>query len=113
MPETNYNDERVLMAFVDKMVTDKDANVSGGARTKLRGQLFEEMNRRIERAMIEALPDQLLIELDKSIDNGMTDEEIDEFFEGTGIGFSEVVQQAMKDFREAYLNGSVVIEEEA
>lgn len=110
MPEIDFNDERALMAFVDKMITDKDAGVSAEERARLRGELYEKMNERIERAMIGALPDQMLIELDKSIDNGMTDEEIEEFFEGTGIGFSEVVQKAMKEFREEYLSGAATAE---
>lgn len=107
MPEIKFNDERVLMAFVDQMITDKDAGIEASARAKLRDELYREMSERIERGVLDALPDQALIDLDGALDSGMTDEEIEEFFEGSGVNFGEVAARTMKKFRDDYLSGAL------
>ena len=49
------SDERVLAAFVDKMITDKNALVTEKERTALYRVLREQLNVKIEQAMLSAL----------------------------------------------------------
>ena len=49
------------------------------------------------------LPDEKLVELEGMLDREASDEEIEQFFDGSGVNFEQVAQQTMAAFRSAFL----------
>lgn len=103
MPEMKISDERVLMAFVDKMITDKNALVTQRERTALYRVLREQLNVKIEQAMLSALSDEELLKLNKMLDEGASDEEVEALFNGSEADFAGAVEQALTELRTEYL----------
>lgn len=103
MPEMKISDERVLMAFVDKMITDKNALVTQQERTALYRVLREQLNVKIEQAMLSALSDEELLKLNKMLDEGASDEEVEALFNGSEADFAGAVEQALTELRTEYL----------
>lgn len=110
MTKFNLSDDRVLLAFVDKMVTDKNPDVDEVTRVALRAELKYQLEERIERAIVMALPDQQLVELDQLLEEDASDEEVIELFENSGVDFEMAVNREMKAFREAYLRGEIEVD---
>lgn len=95
---------KVINVFVDKMMADKGVNDAG-----LKEQLETKLEEQIEQAMIRALPDEKLTELEGMLDREASDEEIEAFFEGAGVDFQGAVEQTMAAFREAFLNSGAEV----
>lgn len=105
MPETTPSQEQILSAFVLKMMQDKGVTgLSDDERNRLRMNLQDKLEEQIERALVEMLSDEQLIELDKRLDEGMTDEEVEAFFLEAGVDAEQAMADAMKAFREAFMN---------
>ncbi len=105
MPESKPNQEEILSAFVIKMMQDKGlAGMPDEERNRLRMNLQEKLQEQIERALVEMLSDEQLLELDRRLDEGITDEEIETFFLTSGADTDKVMTDAMKAFREAFLD---------
>lgn len=105
MPENKLTDAQMLTAFVNKMVTDKGLVLSDDERQKLRAKLLSELNVAIEQAMIRALPDEKLLELERLTENPeVTDAAIEAVFTGSGVDFQAVVGRTMNDFRQKFLS---------
>lgn len=107
MPNINSEQEQVLEAYVRQMVADKglleeDKKQNGKIQQELRAQLNEVM----DRSLIDALPEDKLVELDKMLDAGATDDEITNFFDTTGVDFEAAMKAAMEKFRNQYLGES-------
>lgn len=104
MPEVKPTDTEMLMAFVDKMLTDKGFVLSADEKQKLRAVVFSGLEASIEQAIIRALPDEKLLELD-AITEGteMSDEQIQAVFEGAGVDFEPVVVRTMNDYKARFL----------
>lgn len=105
MPESAPSQEQILSAFVIKMMQDKGVtSLSDEERSRLRMSLQDKLEEQIERALIEMLSDERLVELDKKLDEGATDEEVEAFFLASGADANQVMTDAMKAFREAFMN---------
>lgn len=107
MPNINSEQEQVMEAFVHQMVADKglleeDQKQNGKIQQELRTQLDEVM----DRSLIDALPEEKLVELDKMLDAGATDDEIENFFDTAGVDFEAAMRGAMEEFRRQYLEGN-------
>ncbi len=107
MPNINSEQEQVMEAFVHQMVADKglleeDQKQNGKIQQELRVQLDEVM----DRSLIDALPEEKLVELDKMLDAGATDDEIENFFDTAGVDFEAAMRGAMEEFRRQYLEGN-------
>jgi len=98
MPENKPTKAKIINVFVDKMMADK-----GVEDEALREQLKVKLEEQIEQAMIRALSDEKLVELDVMLDNGVSDEELEVFFDGAGVNYEQVVEQTMAAFRKAFL----------
>lgn len=105
MPEVKPTKDGLLTAYVNKMMKDK--GLEGEAYEQLRRQLREKLEEQVEEAMIRMLPDEKLMELDAKLDAGMTDEELEAFFEGAGVNLESAAEQAMVAFRNAFMASSV------
>lgn len=105
MPESTPNQDQILSAFVIKMMQDKGiTGMSEEERSRLRMSLQDKLEEQIERALIEMLSDEQLIELDKKLDEGVTDEEVEAFFLESGADANQAMTDTMKAFREAFLS---------
>ena len=103
MPEMKISDERVLAAFVDKMITDKNPLVTERERTELHRVLRAQLDMKVEQAMINALSDDELIRLDRMLTFGATDEEVESLFNESKADFPSVVKKTLTDLRTDYL----------
>lgn len=97
--------DREVSEFVTKMMAEK-----GATDEVLREQLEMKLQEQIEQAMIRALSDEMLVELDGMLEREASDEEIEMFFDESGVDFAEVVEQTMLAFREAFLNNGTEVE---
>lgn len=105
MPQDiNLSDERILQIFVNKMITEKTPQgLDDGDRDKISRVLIEQLNQRMEYALIAALPDDKLTELNNLLDNNDKDDAIDGVFDNSGVDFDAVSQQTLEAFRQEYL----------
>lgn len=102
MPKVRITQDKLLTAFVDRMLEDK--GVKSADRRELveqRRKLMEELEQYVNVAVIEALPDEKFLLLEKRLEEGVDDDELDEIFEG--VDYLPVAQKAMVEFREEYL----------
>lgn len=103
MPE-NKTKEETIVAFVDQMLAEAQiAGMSPEEQTALKAQLEDGADDVVEMALIEALPDEKLIELNELLDNNAPDEDLDGFFASAGVDFAEVVGNALLKYRQDFL----------
>ncbi len=98
MPENiKLSDERILQIFVNKMITEKTPQgLDEASRDKIGRVLIEQLNQRMEYALIAALPDDRLAELNDLLDQNGDGAAIDRVFD-------EVSRRALEEFRREYL----------
>ncbi len=110
MPETKLNDEKVLRMFVDRLIAEKGGeSLEAKQKETLQGELLEELDERIQQAMVRALPDAKLMELEKLLDAEAPDEEIESFFSGAGVDFNPALKKVMSDFQNDYFTDKVKV----
>lgn len=105
MPKINFGQEQVIEAFIYQMVVDKgllqeDKKQNG----KIQHELREQLDEAVQMALIEALPEPRLKELDQALKSGVTDEQIMQFFQNAGVNYPKVAAAAMAKFRQEYLS---------
>lgn len=103
MPENKINAEGVISSFLDQIIAAKGENLSKNERLSLRQELFGELDDKINAAVIAALPDDKVLELNQKIDGNASEQEIEEFFAGAGIDFNKVALQVALQFRKDQL----------
>lgn len=105
MPEVKPTKDGLLTAYVNKMMKEK--GLEGEQYEQLRRQLKEKLEEQVEEAMIRMLSDEQLLELDARLDEGMSDEELEGFFEGAGVNLEAAAEQAMVSFKSAFMASGV------
>lgn len=107
----NKSEDEMLTMFVQQILIDKGyVHLDVETRKKFIAEMKEQLTNYINEAIVAALPDDKLEELDRSLDAGTaTPETINQLVENSGVDVSNVVQQTMLDFREAYLGPSVTV----
>lgn len=105
MPENiNLSDERVLRIFVSKLITEKTPQgLEDEDRDKISRVLIEQLNERMEYALIAALPDESLAKLNDLLDNDDDSDAIDQVFDTSGVDFDAVARRTLDEFRRDYL----------
>ncbi len=103
MPEMKISDERVLAAFVDKMINDKNPLVTEKERTELYRVLRAQLDMKIEQAMLTALSDEEMLKLNEMLDTGASDEEIEALFNESNADFAGAVEKVLTEMRTDYL----------
>lgn len=103
-----FNDGEILMAFVDKMITDKNGeSLDRTKRMKLRATLFSRLQKRMRQATLESLSDAKIVELESILNRDGSEEELAEFFKGVeNLDGRPATDRAMKRFRDEYLAAS-------
>lgn len=103
MPENKINAEGVISSFLDQIIAAKGENLSKNERLSLRQELFGELDDKINAAVIAALPDDKMLELNRELDGNASEQEIEEFFLNAGVDFNKVALQTALQFRKDQL----------
>ena len=93
--------EQIVAIYVEKMIADKGVEPTDELRAELREKLSDE----ITKALILAMPDYLVNQLNEELDGNADDEKIEKAIDESGIDVETITEQAMKAFRDNYLNG--------
>ncbi len=104
MPTKIVTQGMILDAMIDKMIAEKGENISEEERERLKDQLGE----RLETAMVMALPDAKMMQLDRMLDGEVDDAAMDKFFAEAGVDFSPVIEAEAEKFRQEFLNGELM-----
>ncbi len=94
------NGEAILNDFVSSLLLAKGKE----DEPKAHADLFERVNEKINRAILEALPADQLDYIENIIDDGtITEEKVTNTLEGSEIDEEEIVSRAMIEFKNEYL----------
>lgn len=91
--------------FVDQLITDKQVSgLTDEVRAELKVDLTQRLVDQIDRAVIDALPEDKAIELASRLDDDdFGDEQVAEFMKNSGVDMQRVSLETMLKFRELYL----------
>lgn len=108
MPTKIITQGMVLNALIDKMlVATGQEKTDPEEQRAVREQLRLQLENKIEKAMVKALPDAKLVELNQMLDReDTTDDAIEAFFKNAGVDYDKVVEGVMQDFLEDYRNNN-------
>ena len=100
--------------FIDQLIDEKGLGVEGDVRKQLKLDMMERLLDQIDRASINALPEDKAIELaDKLDDENFTDEQVADFMNDSGVDLERVALETMLQFRLLYLGGNASVDVEA
>ncbi len=109
MPVITPTKDSLLTAFVNKMMEEKGTgDLDSEARLRLRVQLREKLEQRVEENMIRMLTDEQLVELERLLDADVSDAALEQFFDESGADFTQAATQAMMTFRQDYLQAEAM-----
>ena len=102
---SGLSNEEIMVAFADGLLNEKGlGEMSDEVRQEMLQDLVERLSDFVNRAILEALPEEKIAELDELIDRDVaTPEAVSELINGVGFDVSERVAKAMEKFREIYL----------
>ena len=93
--------------FIDKLIQDKFANspkLDEGVKNELKTDLIQRLMDRIDRAAIEALPEEKAVELSNKLDDpNFGPDQTTEFLKNSGVDLQQVALNTMLTFRKMYL----------
>ena len=93
--------------FIDQLIDEKDLNLEDDVRQELKVDMINRLLDQIDKASINALPEDKAIELaDKLDDPEFTDEQVAEFIRSSGVDMERVALETMMQFRLLYLGGN-------
>ncbi len=105
MPETNL--KQIIDEYLDRLMAEKGAGALDVAeQEKMRAELEQKLEEKIGRAMIDALPDAKLIELEQLLDMGAADEVLEKFFTEAQVDYAEATKAATEEFTREELGGA-------
>lgn len=104
MPDKNESKQETVEEFLDAMVTDKyGTEISPAERLEERLNLRERLDDLVNEEMIVALSDREIIELDRRMSEGISDEELEDFLANSGADFTSAAIAAFDRLRDEYL----------
>lgn len=91
--------------FIDQLITDKGVSgLTDEVRAELRTDLTQRLMDQIDRAVINALPEEKAIELSEKLDDeNFGDDQINDFVRDSGVDVQRISLETMLKFRELYL----------
>ena len=93
--------------FIDQLIDEKDLNLEDDVRQELKVDMINRLLDQIDKASVNALPEDKAIELaDKLDDPEFTDEQVAEFIRNSGVDMERVALETMMQFRLLYLGGN-------
>lgn len=100
--------DQQLEAFVGEIVDKKQLD---GVDSEVRAQLVEDLTARlfdqINRALLAALPDDKMSELESLIDSGADEAAVQQFIVNAGVNVQQITVGVMVAFRNLYLGEKV------
>jgi hypothetical protein len=94
-----------LDTFIVEIIKAKQLpGLTDEAKTGLRDEMKDRVLDLINRALIEALPEEKVAEFSALLDKeNLSDEEVQGFIAASGVDVEEVTQKVLLSFRQAYL----------
>ena len=91
--------------FIDQLIDEKGyTNIDDEVRAQLKADMTQRLMTQIDRAAIDALPEDKAIELaDKMDDENFTDTQIADFMTNSGVDLQNVALETMLQFRLLYI----------
>ena len=92
--------------FIESLLNDKGiTNIEPEIREELKADMKKRLEDEINRAAIEALPEEKAAELAKLVEQpDFTNEKMTEFIANSGVNLTEVALETMLRFRNFYLD---------
>lgn len=109
MPELKLSEDSVLLAFVDRLITEKGLNLDPQAQKSARVALKAQLDNIIEEAMLAALPEEQLLTLEEKVEAGASDAEIEEIFAAANIDYDKVAKETLEAFQAGVESGAIAI----
>lgn len=101
MPEIKLTNTKFIRIFVDRLLKDK--GVPEAEWPTLRDGLMQEVEEKIETAMLGALSVGQLEQLNKLLDEGADDAALDSFFAGVEGDYIQPIERALAEYRSNFL----------
>lgn len=97
--------EDKLNKFIDEIIATKQlSGVNADVLDQLRHDLLAQLEDQINAALINALPAEKIEEFNTLLDQeGVTDEQVRLFIDGSGIDSSQIAAKTMVRFRNLYI----------
>lgn len=97
--------EEKLGQFIDEMIDEKQlSGVTDEVRAQLKSDLLAQLEDQINAALVNALsPDKVEALNDMLDQEGVTDEQVRQFIDGSGIDSQRIAASTMLRFRDLYL----------
>ena len=90
--------------FIESLLNDKGIEVEPEIREELKADMKNRLLDQIDRAAIQALPEDKAKELAKKVDDpNFTNEDMTKFMQESGVNLTEVALDTMLKFRGFYL----------
>ena len=104
MPKIKITQDQMLAVYLERILKDKGEWAEDAQEQKRQiERLRQKLDDRVEREMMRVLSDDQLDELERRLDDGMDDDELEEFLGNTGADFGAAARKAMIEFRAEYL----------
>lgn len=102
----NMSEDELLDVYVSQLIFDKGLkDLNDDLLREVHKDIKERLVFQINRAMVAALPDDKLDELNKMLDEGRADaENVSQLVNDAGIDAEKITEETMKKFREVYLS---------
>ncbi len=103
MSKIKLTQDNLLAAFIEQLLTKKGSKSSDPKElANQREALRRELEEKVELAMFEALSDEQLDEYEAMLDADASDEELEKFWDESGLDFGKVASEAMRKFAEEF-----------
>ena len=88
--------EQVIATFLERLLKEKgEWAVDTETQKRQVERLRRKLDDRVELEMMRALSDDQLDELERRLDDGMDDDELELFLEGTGVDFAAATRRGL------------------
>ena len=91
--------DQLTAVYIEQMILEKGDEPNDA----LRGVLYEKLNDKINRELVNAIPNEFNERLEQALDGG-NDEEVEKIIEESGIDVETITENAMTAFRDKYLS---------
>lgn len=104
MSEKVYNGEDFLDSFIDKLIVEmRSANMAHDVLSQLKMDMKDSLDRRINRAILEHLPERKFDEFDRLLDRDTDGKKIQAFIRKNVPNMDGIISATLADFRREYI----------
>ena len=103
MPKLTLTEDKVLKAFIRQLIAERGLQLDAEEEARAMEQLSAQLEEQIDQAMVNALTDEQAMALEQLLDNEATDDDIEQFFEESGIDGEAIVLNTMNMYRDAFM----------